>query len=91
MLESTLRVTGTQSNDWTITKEPTHERFATGMKEMQEGKRAGFAKLMARVFYADGCGDFEHHKGTLNGVLGLPEESIDDATEVAIARSKVSG
>ncbi len=50
MLESTLRVTGTRKDDWTITKEPAHERFATGMKEMQEGKRAGFAKLMARVF-----------------------------------------
>lgn len=90
MLESTLRVTGTQSNDWTITKEPAHERFATGMKEMQEGKRASFAKLMARGFYADGCGDFEHGKGTLNGVLGLPDEDIDEATQAAMERSKAS-
>lgn len=91
MLESALRVTGTKENDWTITKEPAQERYSSGIKEMQEGKRIGFAKMMiTRVFYPDGCGDFEHNKGTLNSLLDLPKEDIDEATKAAIERSKTS-
>ncbi|KAK9234603.1 hypothetical protein V1525DRAFT_412531 [Lipomyces kononenkoae] len=89
MLESALRVTGTKEEDWTITKEPTKERYSSGIKEMQEGKRIGFANMMyTRTFYPDGCGDFEHNKGTLNSLLHLPEEDMDEATKVAIERSK---
>jgi len=92
MLESAFRVTGTKKDDWTITKEPAQERYMSGIKEMKEGKRIGFAKMMyTRVFYPDGCGDFEHNKGTLNKVLDLPQEDIDEATKVAIERSKVPG
>ncbi len=79
MLASALRVTGTKEDDWTITKESTQERFASG----------GFAKaLYTRIFFPDGCGDFEHNKGTLNSLLGLLEEDIDEATKVAIERQK---
>ena len=89
MLESALRVTGTKEVDWTITKEPAQERYASGIKEIQEGKRIGFAKMLyTRVFYPDGSGDFEQHKGTLNSLLGLPKEDIDEATKAAIERSK---
>jgi hypothetical protein len=88
MLQSALRVTGTKEDDWIITKEPARERYAAGVLQMQEGKRIGFVKTMyTRVFYPDGSGDIEH-KGTLNGLLGLPEEDIDEATKAAIERSK---
>ena len=91
MLESALRVTGTKEDEWIITKEPAQERYSSGIKEMQEGKRIGFAKMMyTRVFYPDGSGDVEHNKGTLNTILGLPKEDIDEATKVAIERSKSS-
>jgi hypothetical protein len=61
------------------------------MKEMQEGSRIGFAKMMCtRVFYPDGCGDVEHNKGTINSLLNLPKENIDEATKAAIERSKTS-
>ena len=61
----------------------------SGVEEMKEGNRIGFVKMMyTRVFYPDGCGDFEHNKGTLNKVLDLPQEDIDEATKVAIERSK---
>lgn len=91
MLESALRVTGTKEDDWIITKEPAQERYSSGIKEMQEGKRIGFAKMMyTRVFYPDGSGDVEHNRGTLNTILGLPKEDIDEATKVAIKRSKSS-
>lgn len=92
MLASALRVTGTKEDDWTITKEPAQERFSTGVREVQEGKREGFAKfLYTRIFFPDGCGDFEHNKGTLNSLLGLPKEDINEATKVAIERQKTAG
>jgi hypothetical protein len=90
MLESALRVTGTQLSEWRITKEPARERYADGLKEIKESKRIGFAKMMyTRVFYDDGCGDFEKNKGTINALLGLPREDINEATRVAWKRSKV--
>ena len=88
MFESVLRVTGTSGTDWTIAKESVQERFSSGMKMVQEGNRIGFGKLMARLFYPDGCGDFEHNKGVLNGLLKLPEEDIDGATKAAMERAK---
>ncbi|KAJ5540175.1 hypothetical protein N7513_008507 [Penicillium frequentans] len=88
MLESALRVTGTKESDWTISKEPATERWANGLKEMQEGSRIGFAKMLyTRVFYQDGAGNIDH-KGTLNSLLDLPTEDIDEATKIAIERSK---
>lgn len=88
MLESALRVTGTKESDWTISKEPAAERWANGVKEMKEGDRMGFAKMLyTRVFYKDGAGNIEH-KGTLNALLNLPTEDIDEATKIAIERSK---
>lgn len=89
MLESALRVTGTKLDDWTITKESSQERFAAGVREIKEGKRIGFAKLgYTRVFFPDGAGNIEH-KGTVNSLLNLPEEDIDEATRVAMERSKL--
>lgn len=92
MLASVLRVTRTKEVDWTITKEPAQERYSNGIKEMKQGIMVGFAKMMyTRVFYADGCGDFEHKKGTLNSLLRLPQEDLDAATEAAVERAKASG
>ncbi|CAG8305659.1 unnamed protein product [Penicillium salamii] len=90
MLESVFRVTGTTDKDWTITKQSARERYENGVKDMQGGDRIGFVKsLYTRVFFDDGSGDITP-KGTLNGVLGLPTEDIDEATQVAIDRSKSS-
>jgi hypothetical protein len=91
MWESALRATGTKKDDWAITKEPAQERYSSGIKELQEGNRIGFAKMMyTRVFYPDGCGDFEHNKGTLNNLLDLPKEGNDEAAKAAIEHSKAS-
>lgn len=90
MLESALRIAGTKEGDWSITKEPAQELFSNGIKEIQEGKCSGFPKMIARVFYPDGCGDFEHDKGTLNSLLDLPIEDSDEATKIAIERSKTT-
>lgn len=88
MLDSVYRVTGTTEADWTITKESSQERYAKGMKDMYEGSREGFAKMLyTRVFYPDGCGDVEH-KGLINDLLVLPTENLDTATAAAIERAK---
>ena len=89
MLDSVLRVTGTSIADWTVTKEPSNERYLCGIEDMKKGDRMGFARMMySRVFYPDGNGDFEKRRGTSNTVLGLPKEDLDEATRVAIERSK---
>lgn len=71
MLASTVRVTGTTTDEWTVTKEPATTRYSTVIMELQEGKKESFAKLAARVFRPDGCRDFEHNKSTLNRMLDL--------------------
>jgi hypothetical protein len=89
MFGSVLRVTGTNPEDWTITKEPSNERYQTGLKEMQGGDMAGYAKMMiTRVFYPDDSGNYEKIRGTSNQLLGLPKERLDEATEAAIKGAK---
>ncbi|KAK9452820.1 hypothetical protein V1511DRAFT_117742 [Dipodascopsis uninucleata] len=84
MFESVLRVTGDSEKDWTITHEDVVERYRRGKKLMKEGKMVGFGILLyARVFYKDGAGDFNDKLD--NHILGLPMESLDDATRVAVA------
>ncbi|KAK4999461.1 hypothetical protein LTR66_001518 [Elasticomyces elasticus] len=89
MLDSVLRVTQTSLNDWRVTHEPVQERFHKGIEALQKGDRMGFARMMySRVFYPDGNGNFEKTRGTINELLGLPQEDIDEATKAAIQRSK---
>jgi len=93
MFASALHVTGTSEAEWTITKEPARERYATGLEEIKEGKMVGFAKMLyTRVFFDDGCGDTEHGKGTANVVLGLEmeDENIDEYTRKAVERAKIN-
>jgi len=86
MLASVLRQTGTKEDDWMITKVPAQELYSTSVKQIAEGKKEAFASfLYSRIFFPDGCGDFEH-MGTLNSMLDLPEEDINEATDVAIKR-----
>ena len=87
MLDSVLRVTGTSIDDWKVTKEPVKERYANGIKVMQGGDRIGFAKMMySRMFYPDGSGDFGEK--TINALLGLHKEDLDEATRAAVKRAK---
>lgn len=92
MLESAQRVTGTTASDWTVTKEPSQKRFDDGMAELKAGNHMGMFKTMStRIFFLDGCGDFESRKGTLNNILGLQKEDIDQYTKIAIDRAKNPG
>ncbi|KAK4499197.1 hypothetical protein PRZ48_009710 [Zasmidium cellare] len=88
MLDSALRITGTKEEDWTVTNEDSRQVYKTGIKEMKEGKFGGANFLYSRVFFPNGGGDFESTKGTINGVLGLPKEDLDEATKRAMERQK---
>ncbi|PPJ49916.1 hypothetical protein CBER1_04694 [Cercospora berteroae] len=89
MLESVMRVTGTDKGDWHITKESSRERYESGMKAMQEGDRSGFVRMMyTRVFFPDESGDHESRRGVANQLLGLSDEDFDEATRAAMRRTK---
>ena len=88
MFESVLRVTGDKSDDWTIVKEPARERYASAVEALQGGDRMAYVRMMyTRLFYDDGCGNFEARRGVSNEMLGLPKEDLDEATARAIERT----
>ncbi|KAJ0421456.1 NAD(P)-binding protein [Aspergillus carlsbadensis] len=87
MFESVKRVTGTTDADWTITHEDTNKRYADGLAQVQKGNMAGFSKLLyARAFFPEDPG--EHSGKAQNELLGLPEESLDEATQAGIELEK---
>lgn len=87
MLDSLGRVTGTTDADWDISYEDVQERYKRGLGMMQKGDLVGFGiALYARTFFPDGSGDYETPRGLDNEVLGLPKESLDEATRRAVKR-----
>ncbi len=85
MLNSIQRLDGTSDKDWEITTQPTKERWAKGVEDFKKGERAGFARAMySRVFFPNGGGDFETSKGLANDLVGLPKESLDEATKTTL-------
>jgi hypothetical protein len=66
MLSSVCRVTETEVSDWTITRVPAKEMYEKGMEEMKNGNWMGEGSfLYGRIFFDDGCGDFESSKVSL--------------------------
>lgn len=83
MFESVKRVTGTTDTDWTVTHEASKKRYEDGLAQVKAGNMAGFSKLLyARGFYPDDASDLSDK--TQNELLGLPEESLDEATKAGI-------
>mgnify|MGYP005988927645 CR=1 FL=1 len=79
------RVLGTQESDWEIKSEPSQERHARGLNELQAGDHMGFpTALYTRAFFPSGEGNYEDKHGLANDVLGLPKESLDEATKTAV-------
>jgi len=89
MLESVLRVTGTDLKDWKVTKVPVKEYYKSGLEEFQKGNRSGFGKLLyGRAFYPGSSnGNFGATKGLHNDVLGLPKEDLDEFTKIGVQLS----
>lgn len=89
MFDSVLRVTGDSEKDWTIKHEDVKERYKNGVEKMQKGNMFGFAEaLYARIFYPDGCGDYESKEKLHNKILGLPKEDLDEYTKIGIGMAK---
>lgn len=88
MLASVLRVTGDQEGDWKISYEDVEKRYERGTKLFQkEGKVVGMGiMLYARMFFKDRAGDY--NSKLQNDVLGLPKESLDEATKEAVRMAK---
>lgn len=79
IFESVKRVTGTTDADWTVTHEPTKKRYEEGLALVKVGNMSGFSKMLyARAFYPDDKSEFSAK--AQNELLGLPEESLDEAT-----------
>lgn len=83
MFESVKRVTGTSNADWTITHEDTKKRYEDGLAQVKVGNMAGFSKMLyARAFYPNDSNDLSDKAH--NGLLGLPDENLDESTKVGI-------
>jgi hypothetical protein len=86
MLDSILRVTGEKEADWTIVNENAQERYKEGQELMKQGGAnagKGYLQCMyTRIFYNDGSGQFNDKLD--NEKLGLPEESLDEATKEGV-------
>ncbi|GFF66306.1 hypothetical protein IFM60648_06589 [Aspergillus lentulus] len=83
IFESVKRVTGTADADWTITHEDTKKRYEDGLALVKGGNMAGFSKLLyARAFYPNDASDFSAK--AQNELLGLPEENLDESTQVGL-------
>ncbi|KAK9447965.1 uncharacterized protein V1518DRAFT_375798 [Limtongia smithiae] len=91
IFDSVLRVTGTTEADWTITYEPSVERYKRNVGEMYAGSREAFVRqLYTRVFFQDGKGNAEKTRGLHNKLLGLPmDEDLDEFTKLAIERQQM--
>ncbi|PYI00055.1 NAD(P)-binding protein [Aspergillus ellipticus CBS 707.79] len=84
MFESVKRVTGTTDADWTVTREDTKKRYEDGLAQVRVGNMAGFGKMLyARAFYPEEVSNDLSAKAQ-NGLLGLPVESLDEATKVGV-------
>jgi hypothetical protein len=85
ILNSLHRVLGTTDADWQITYEPTAKRAKDGIEEFSKGIITGIGKAMyAKLFIRSRAGELELPRGTANKALGLPEESLDEATRTAV-------
>ncbi|PYI32757.1 putative isoflavone reductase family protein [Aspergillus indologenus CBS 114.80] len=83
MFDSVKRVTSTIDTDWRITYQDTKKRYEDGLMQVKQGNMAGFSKMLyARAFYPQDPGDLSAK--VQNELLGLPDETLDEATRVGI-------
>jgi hypothetical protein len=83
IFESVKRVTKTSDSDWTVTHESTKKRYEDGLAQVKAGDMSGFPKLLfARTFSPEDPS--VHSEKVQNELLGLPEESLDEATKAGI-------
>ncbi|KAF2275505.1 uncharacterized protein EI97DRAFT_434338 [Westerdykella ornata] len=82
MLDSLHRVLGTTDADWDIRSEPRQKRLEDGQRDMMNGDVAAFAKQLYAKLMRPEAQELE-----VEGIekkLGLPKESLDEATKRAV-------
>ncbi|CAI4218968.1 unnamed protein product [Parascedosporium putredinis] len=93
MLDSLLRVTGTQESDWKIEYEPSAERFAKAIAIVKTGDFSAFERaLYSRWFFPEaegvGASAWQAHHTLANEELGLPQEDLDERTKYTVDHQK---
>jgi hypothetical protein len=88
MLDSLHRVLGTTDKDWTIRYQDVEERYKEGVEQLQAGNRVGFAQAMYASVFRENAPTFDKTGGVDNRVLGVKEESLDEATKRAVEMVK---
>ncbi|KAI1021974.1 hypothetical protein LB504_007241 [Fusarium proliferatum] len=87
ILDSLHRVLGTTDDDWDIKYELSAQRVEEGAEEMRNGSQHGFIKwLCANTFLPENIASDFTKKEVANGILGLVEEDLDDATKRVVTR-----
>ena len=85
MLDSFNRVLNTTDKDWDIQYVPATERIKEGEEEFAKGLRTGIAKnLYGQLFMRSRAHPIDKSKSAANEILGLPKESLDEATNRAV-------
>jgi hypothetical protein len=80
ILDAVQKVTKTTDADWTITHVDGQAFIDEGPAKLAKGDFSGMLNLVYGNAMTEGHGgDFERTRGVSNGVLGLPEESLEDA------------
>lgn len=87
MLDSVERVTGTADADWNIRYESTAKRIKDGRAAFTAGDSKGLAKAYYSRIFSPGCPAIYQEK-LHNGLLGLPDENLDDATVIGVDMAK---
>lgn len=86
LLESVQRATKTSAKDWTIEHGSVEAYLARGGEKMSKGDFTGLFDMLFGTMYSKGHGgDFQSTRGVENGMLGLPEERLDDVMAKVVA------
>ncbi|PTB34953.1 uncharacterized protein TrAFT101_006359 [Trichoderma asperellum] len=87
MLDSVERVTGTADADWDIRYERTAKRIQDGRAAFAAGDSKGLAKAYYSRIFSPDC-PAVYQKKLHNGLFGLPEEDLDEATLLGVNMAK---
>ena len=89
MLAAAQRATGTTQADWTVDQKPAEPTVKSGMERFMKGD---FFALLDIVYVSNWLeeygGNYEVTHGTVNKVLGLPVEDLDEQTKYALEKAK---
>jgi NmrA-like family len=89
MLDAVQRSTGTTDQDWEITNEPAVAAYENALEEFKKGNYGSVQTIIyAGNFVPGGGNDYVNTKDTLNKLLNLPQEDLDEATKRAVEYSR---